>query len=207
MDEDFTEEEWREFSTALLRHVLRGMPLNRLTHAAQSGDVAFRQVLKDELTKEVGTGAVLARRLINEVRRSADIPHLMTWLLADEGRRRAAAPWEVLLREATEAFGKNTICRLAGVPESWETVDRWLANPKAEVLPERSVQAIRYAYRILHLFERDATREEGIGWITVHAQVVLLRSSPKDALEAATTLMRERRDAGPHGEPLDKRPE
>src|SRR3954468_15956806 len=31
--------------------------------------------------------------------------------------------------EFMAALGKNAICRLAGVPESWETVDRWLARP------------------------------------------------------------------------------
>jgi len=50
MNDDFTEEEWREFSTTLLRYVLRSMPLNRLTHAAQSGDAAFRQALHTTLT-------------------------------------------------------------------------------------------------------------------------------------------------------------
>ncbi len=199
MNDAFTDDEWHEFCTALLQYVLGKMPLNRLTHAAQSGDIPFRQVLKEELTQHVGTDALLARRLINEVRRSADIPALMAWLLADEGRRRAAAPWEVLLREATAAFGKNTICRLAGVPESWETVDRWLAHPQDEVLPERSVQAIRYAYRILYLFERDATREEGIIWLTAHTQTASLHSSPKEALAAATAMMRERREAAGGG--------
>ncbi len=44
------------------------------------------------------------------------------------------------------------------------------------------------------LFERDGTPKEGIIWLTAHTQTASLHSSPKEALAAATRLMRVRRD-------------